>query len=183
MSVGSLFNTSTSALRAAYAQLQTTGHNIANVNTPGYTRQEVILSTANATGTSGGFIGRGVDIAGVERRYDQFLTAEVVSGTAAVAADKTRAEQIGRLERMLADTDNGIGVAIDDLYAFALPRLKTIQQAVNVHFTRAGSEALAGRSVERPLLAKPVGRLLHDRRPRAARRAGRPPRRGGHSPL
>ena len=120
MSVGSLFNTSTSALRAAYAQLQTTGHNIANVNTPGYTRQEVILSSANATGTSGGFIGRGVDVTGVQRRYDQFLTAEVVSGTAAVAADKTRAEQIGRLERMLADTDNGIGVAIDDLnQAFA----------------------------------------------------------------
>jgi acyl-CoA thioesterase-1 len=35
------------------------------------------------------------------------------------------------------------GVAIDDLYAFALPRLKEIQRPVNVHFTDAGSEALA----------------------------------------
>jgi acyl-CoA thioesterase-1 len=35
------------------------------------------------------------------------------------------------------------GVAIDDLYAFALPRLKEIQHPVNVHFTNAGSEALA----------------------------------------
>ncbi len=115
MSVGSLFNTSTSALRAAYAQLQTTGHNIANVNTPGYTRQEVILATARASATIGGFIGRGVETIGVARRYDQFLTAEVIAGTSAVAADRTRLEQIGRLERMLADTDNGIGVAIDDL--------------------------------------------------------------------
>ena len=32
-----------SGLSAAYAQLQTTGHNIANVNTPGYVRQEVLL--------------------------------------------------------------------------------------------------------------------------------------------
>jgi acyl-CoA thioesterase-1 len=36
------------------------------------------------------------------------------------------------------------GVAIDDLYAFAQPRLATIQRPVNVHFTPAGSRALAG---------------------------------------
>jgi len=38
---------------------------------------------------------------------------------------------------------NESGIAIDDLYAFALPRLKEIQRPVNVHFTDAGSEALA----------------------------------------
>ena len=37
------------------------------------------------------------------------------------------------------------GVAINDLYAFALPKLKDIQQPVNVHFTAKGSEALAER--------------------------------------
>lgn len=35
------------------------------------------------------------------------------------------------------------GVAIDDLYEFALPRLEKIQRPVNVHFTPEGSEALA----------------------------------------
>lgn len=35
------------------------------------------------------------------------------------------------------------GTAIDDLYAFALPRLKDIQRPANVHFTKAGSEVLA----------------------------------------
>ena len=35
------------------------------------------------------------------------------------------------------------GVAIDDLYAFALPRLKEIQRLQNVHFTEAGSKLLA----------------------------------------
>jgi lysophospholipase L1-like esterase len=37
------------------------------------------------------------------------------------------------------------GVAINDLYAFALPQLNKIQQPVNVHFTAKGSEALAER--------------------------------------
>ncbi len=36
------------------------------------------------------------------------------------------------------------GIAIDDLYAFALPRLKKIQLPANVHFTAEGSKALAG---------------------------------------
>ncbi len=40
------------------------------------------------------------------------------------------------------------GVAIDDLHAFAAPRLKEIQRPVNVHFTSAGSKALAGAVVE-----------------------------------
>ena len=35
------------------------------------------------------------------------------------------------------------GVQVDDLYAFALPRMKSIQQPVNVHFTPAGSNLLA----------------------------------------
>ncbi len=35
------------------------------------------------------------------------------------------------------------GVAIDDLYTFALPRLKKIQVLANVHFTTAGSNELA----------------------------------------
>jgi len=35
------------------------------------------------------------------------------------------------------------GIAIDDLYTFALPRLKEIQLPANVHFTAEGSVALA----------------------------------------
>jgi acyl-CoA thioesterase-1 len=38
---------------------------------------------------------------------------------------------------------NKHGIPVDDLYSFALPRLKQIQRPVNVHFTDAGSDALA----------------------------------------
>jgi len=38
-------------------------------------------------------------------------------------------------------------VAVNDLFAFAFPRLGEIQQPVNVHFTQAGSKALAERVV------------------------------------
>ncbi|HEY8506421.1 MAG TPA: sulfatase-like hydrolase/transferase, partial [Gemmataceae bacterium] len=51
------------------------------------------------------------------------------------------------------------GVAVNDLYAFALPRLKQIQRPANVHFTPEGSEALAGEVVRhiRRALGKPGG--------------------------
>lgn len=45
-------------------------------------------------------------------------------------------------------------VAVNDLYAFALPRLKEIQRPANVHFTAEGSKALAGKvaaSIEKAL--------------------------------
>ncbi len=104
-----------SALMAAYAQLQTTGHNIANANTPGYSRQEAVFATAGGTYSGGGFLGMGVDLVTVQRRYDRFLTGELASSTAASAADTARAAHLERLQRVLADTDNGIGAAIDDL--------------------------------------------------------------------
>lgn len=104
-----------SALMAAYAQLQTTGHNIANANTAGYSRQGAVLATANGTYTGRGFLGSGVDVVTVQRRYDRFLTAELASSTAAAASDTARAAHLERLQRVLADTDNGIGAALDDL--------------------------------------------------------------------
>jgi acyl-CoA thioesterase-1 len=42
-----------------------------------------------------------------------------------------------------------LGIEINDLYSLALPRLKEIQQPVNVHFTPAGSEALAAPVAEK----------------------------------
>ena len=48
-------------------------------------------------------------------------------------------------------------VAIDDLYAFALPQVSTIQRPKNVHFTEEGSEALGRRvaaSIEAALTGK-----------------------------
>ena len=86
-----LFGVGVSAMQAAYAQMRTTSHNISNVNTPGYSRQEVVLSTAGASQTGAGFVGRGVSIDTVVRRYDQHLSAEVAGSKALAAADSTRA--------------------------------------------------------------------------------------------
>lgn len=104
-----------SALMAAYAQLQTTGHNIANANTLGYSRQEAVLATAGGRYTGSGFLGSGVDVVTVRRRYDQFLAGSLSSETASAAAAGARAEQLGRLDRLMANTENGLDVAMDEV--------------------------------------------------------------------
>lgn len=122
MSVSGLFSIGTSALQAAYAQIQTTGHNIANVDTPGYTRQRAELAAASPLQTGGGFIGRGVDVVTVARLYDRFLVGQVRTGTAAAAADGARASLLGQLESLLGAQSASVGAALDDL-RFALADL------------------------------------------------------------
>ncbi|MCO5121467.1 MAG: flagellar hook-associated protein FlgK [Burkholderiaceae bacterium] len=106
-----------SALRAAYAQLQTTGNNIANAATPGYSRQRVILAEAVTSFGGSGFMGRGVDVVTVERQYNDFLAREIHLATAAEASDSARAGALARLDRLFADGENGIGAAYNDLTA------------------------------------------------------------------
>ncbi len=50
------------------------------------------------------------------------------------------------------------GIAIDDLYTFALPKLTKIQRKANVHFTPEGSDALAEKVVESIRKALPVSK-------------------------
>ncbi|MFQ5686227.1 MAG: flagellar hook-associated protein FlgK [Candidatus Scalindua sp.] len=66
-----------SGLLAAQRALQTIGHNIANVNTPGYNRQVVSL-VANAPDTSpAGPIGAGVSMQQIQRIKDDLLDSQI----------------------------------------------------------------------------------------------------------
>ena len=106
-----------SALSAAYAQLQTGGHNIANVHTPGYVRQEVLQATAGGQYFGHGYIGNGVEVTDVRRAYDRFMADEVTRSTSLAGADSVRAQQMRQVENLLADTDTGIGVSMDEFRA------------------------------------------------------------------
>ena len=69
----SIYSIATSALQSAQTAITTVGHNIANVNTEGYRRQEVIFGTNLATRTGNGFLGQGVNIVTVQRVYSELV--------------------------------------------------------------------------------------------------------------
>jgi len=110
-----LLNVGTRALMANQVALQTAGNNIANVNTPGYSRQSVVLQTAPGQYTGGGYIGSGVDIQTIERNYSAFLTRQSALAGATASADSTRADQLKQLESIFAGGSTGLGAAVSDM--------------------------------------------------------------------
>lgn len=106
-----LMSIGTRAMFADYAALQTTGNNIANASTKGYSRQSVELATAGGQFTGAGFFGRGVDIATVSRSHNEFLTHEAAGARSLAAADEARNAQLQQLEKVFATGEAGIGFA------------------------------------------------------------------------
>lgn len=105
------------AMAASYAQMQTTSHNIANANVAGFSRQSTMLATAPGQSTSEGFFGRGVNVVGVERAQDAFLTREAASSKALSAMDAVRRDQLLQLESVFKNGEQGIGNSISQFFS------------------------------------------------------------------
>ena len=115
-----IFSLGTSALIANQAMMDTTSHNIANVNTPGYSRQQVILGTQDGMYTGAGFYGRGVKVQTITRTTNEFLVKEANLYTAQNSQDQTRLGKLNQLQDVLATGENGLGYSANQfLNAFA----------------------------------------------------------------
>jgi flagellar hook-associated protein 1 FlgK len=114
--MSNLLRIGSSALNAASIQLQTTGQNIANASTPGYVRREAILQEAGNNGLSG-FIGQGVNVAQVQRVYDEFLVRESNANRSGAAQDTARSDGLNRLDNLFGNPETGMGAAYDTLVA------------------------------------------------------------------
>lgn len=141
----SLLNVSARALTANQTALSTIGHNISNVNTPGYSKQTVQLETAGGQYTGAGFIGRGVTVATITRNADQFLTKQATTAAAVAASDATRSASLSQLEDIFPGGKTGLGASITDmLNAFTdVSAAPTDLTARSVVLTRANE--MAGR--------------------------------------
>ncbi len=105
---GDIFGTGVSGLLAFQRALGTTGHNISNVNTEGYSRQRVELNARPPQGTGSGFIGTGVEVATVARVYDGFLTAQVRAYTSTHSQLQEFYRLAGQVDNLLADPQAGL---------------------------------------------------------------------------
>ncbi|MCJ8313685.1 MAG: flagellar hook-associated protein FlgK [Saccharospirillaceae bacterium] len=115
----SLLNIGISGLQTYQRHLATTGHNIANANTEGYTRQEVVTHSKNGQDLGYGFMGNGVEITQIRRIADEFITAEIRDSTQqfnSLASYETNIEQI---DRLMADDRTGLTPALAAFFASA----------------------------------------------------------------
>ena len=110
----SLMSIGMRAMFANTAALNVTGHNIANANVEGYSRQNAELSTADGQFTGAGFFGKGVNVA---RAHDQFLTMQAAVARSMASMDDARHTQLSQLENVFPPGDAGLGASMGDFFA------------------------------------------------------------------
>ncbi|MCK6262650.1 flagellar hook-associated protein FlgK [Vibrio sp. ZSDE26] len=97
-----LLNLGTQSVLTAQRQLNTTGHNISNANTDGYSRQSIIQGTNSPRQYGGETYGMGVHVEKVRRSWDQFAVNELNVATTSHAFKTDTEENLDMLSSMLS---------------------------------------------------------------------------------
>ncbi|EFI33198.1 flagellar hook-associated protein FlgK [Desulfonatronospira thiodismutans ASO3-1] len=105
--IHALMNSGRTALFANQSAIQTTGNNIANVNTEGYRRREVRLEEAMALDTAPGQIGTGVNAKEVFRHFDSFIETQYNDKSSDREMWQTMHEQLSSLEALFNESREG----------------------------------------------------------------------------
>ncbi|MEC8158128.1 MAG: flagellar hook-associated protein FlgK [Pseudomonadota bacterium] len=141
--MSNIFDVGSSALNSLQRAISTTGNNIANANTDGYSRQEVEFASRTPNRIGGVTLGTGVEISSIRRAYDQFLTQDVQARTSSssyYSLYSTTAEQI---DNLMADPATSISSAMDQFFAAmeAVANSPTSQPERQVLLSEAGTLA------------------------------------------
>ncbi|AOY75642.1 flagellar hook-associated protein FlgK [Clostridium formicaceticum] len=114
------FNTARSGLFAAQRALDVVGHNIANVNTPGYTRQRVeqTASTPMAIAGGKGMLGTGVNTLAVKQLRNEFLDYKYRSEINSQGYWEVKRDGLSLIESIMNEpSDTGIATVMDELFS------------------------------------------------------------------
>ena len=106
-----------SGLRAQQSALDVVGHNIANVNTPGYTRQKANLTANQGQSEGQVYFGTGVSLTSVQGIRDKFLDLQIYQETARQTGANERLTGVTAVSTTLGDTGtSGIAAQIQKFF-------------------------------------------------------------------
>ncbi len=132
-------------IKAAQLGLEATQHNVANANTPGYSRQFIQQSTGVSRATGSGYFGSGTQVDTVRRAYDKYLTAQTFAAQATASESTTQLAKLNQIDNMLGDPSSGLAPALQDFFTgvqqvAANPSLVSARQSM-----LSSAQALSGR--------------------------------------
>lgn len=173
-----LFGISTSALATFQRALSVTGHNISNVNTPGYTRQQVTLTETEPQDSRPGQIGTGVQAAEIRRSVDTYLERQILTSHEQHGRFEASRNALLRVQPLFGDSDDqGIGAGLNQFFrawqdvatnpsdptarALLLSKASTLTSQFNQHATDL--------SAQRQAVDGQIGQTLTDINQLAAR--------------
>ncbi len=115
--LSSLLDIARSALTASQQALAVTGHNVANVNTPGYSRQEAVLAEQPPLHGQPGMVGTGVRATSIRRYTDYFVNKQLTAIEQNLGRLSVSKDELFRLQNLFADGNNqGIAARLDDFF-------------------------------------------------------------------
>lgn len=112
----SALNAGKTSLRTSQKAVEIAGNNIANVNTPGYSRQTPVFNPVPSLELNGYFIGQGVNIDSIAREHDVFLTRQIHSKAAVLGEESGRSAPMAELERIFNLGDNSLATDVDRFF-------------------------------------------------------------------
>ena len=110
---------SSGAIGAYQRALSTVSNNIANVNTEGYSRQDVVLADSAPKQLAGMYIGTGVMLNTIKRQFDAFAESNLRSSTSDLSSQKPMVDYAKRVMDIMGDKSIGLSSAFDNFFAAA----------------------------------------------------------------
>lgn len=104
--IGRVLNTAKQAILSELAAINTTGSNIANVNTPNYSRLRPVFSTVGA-GSGGERDQAGVEISNIERVYDRYIESQIAEANRQLGYYEARKNALSRVESVINESSGG----------------------------------------------------------------------------
>lgn len=111
-----LMNLGVSGLNAALWGLTTTGQNISNAATPGYSVERPVYAEASGQYTSSGYMPQGVNTVTVQRQYSQYLSDQLNSAQSQGGALSTWYSLVAQLNNYVGSPTAGISTAITSYF-------------------------------------------------------------------
>jgi flagellar hook-associated protein 1 len=133
--MANVLNIGLSALLAQQRALTTTSNNIANANTPGYTRQRVELAQLPTTRLGSHYIGSGVEVSNVRRMSDDLLASQVRAASGSFNRADAFVSLAEAIDNQLADSDTGLTATIQSF-------VNSLQDVSNDPSSSASRQAL-----------------------------------------
>jgi flagellar hook-associated protein 1 FlgK len=113
----SLLNIGMSGLSASQSALMTTGNNISNVDTAGYSRQQTVQGSKASIQYGNVYIGTGTTLADVRRVYNSYLDAQLQTTTSLNSDSAAYLGQVTPLDKLLSDSSTGLNGALTKFFA------------------------------------------------------------------
>ena len=111
-----LYQTGVSGLLASQQQLATTGHNIANVNTEGYTVQRATQNATLGINSGNNYLGTGTYIQDITRLYDQFSYKEQLTTQSTLSNAATLNQHLTQLDQVMSTSGDAVVGSLNQFY-------------------------------------------------------------------